>query len=136
MGNTTNTSYTDEQRNEQIAKMLGWFEQDFKGSTAKYVAYSEHNNYPHKGLPFDRDWNYLMDKAVAFIEKQVNGVLGGNGQNPVRLYMVRNEETNINVCGFMFNQSNKFTHSDEDKKRCLFLSVSDFAKEYNEFKNK
>jgi hypothetical protein len=54
--------------NEKLAKLLGWFqEKDGVSGTwyviddcAKYVAYSEHNNYPHKGLPFLRDWNYLM----------------------------------------------------------------------------
>lgn len=52
--------------NDKLAKLLGWFEEGLSGSwyviddCAKYVAYSEHNNYPHKGLPFLRDWNYLM----------------------------------------------------------------------------
>ena len=54
--------------NEAIAKFMGWF-QDIPGvdctwfvigDCAKYVAYSESTNYPHRDLPFHRDWNYLM----------------------------------------------------------------------------
>lgn len=55
--------------NDKLAKVLGWFQEDMSlggtwfvvGDSAKYVAYSEYNNYPHKGLPFHRDWNYLME---------------------------------------------------------------------------
>jgi len=56
--------------NEKLAKLLGWYQEADKrmneevwwvnNDYAKYVAYSEHSNYPHKGLPFLRDWNYLM----------------------------------------------------------------------------
>lgn len=61
------------QANEEIAKMLGWEESDItkgswekSGNNAIYVVYSEHNNYPHRGLPFDRDYNYLM-QAKEFV---------------------------------------------------------------------
>jgi hypothetical protein len=61
--------------NEKIAKFLGWFQEEIgvKGTwfvidgSAQYVAYSVHNNYPHRDLPFHRDWNYLM-KAVTKVE--------------------------------------------------------------------
>ena len=51
--------------NEKLAKLLGWFQEDTVAwyvidDCAKYIAYSEHSNYPHKDLPFLRDWNYLM----------------------------------------------------------------------------
>jgi hypothetical protein len=55
--------------NEKLAKLIGWFQEPNGhmeeiwweiNDCAKYVAYSEHNNYPHKTLPFHRDWNYLM----------------------------------------------------------------------------
>ena len=54
--------------NEKLAKLLGWYQEESgvsdtwweNSDCAKYVAYSVHNNYPHKDLPFHRDWNYLM----------------------------------------------------------------------------
>jgi hypothetical protein len=65
-----------QERNEQIALMLGWEEGNLSGiwhkkdDTANYVVYSEHNNYPHRGLPFHRDWNWLME-AVEFIKRNI-----------------------------------------------------------------
>jgi hypothetical protein len=52
--------------NEKLAKFIGWHEGVNESSwyetigSATYVAYSIHNNYPHRDLPFHRDWNYLM----------------------------------------------------------------------------
>ena len=52
--------------NDIIAEFLGWFKEGAEGTWyvntdfAKYVAYSIHNNYPHRDLPFHRDWNALM----------------------------------------------------------------------------
>jgi hypothetical protein len=58
--------------NDKLAKLLGWYQDEKQLSfgaselwwensdCAKYVAYSMHNNYPHRDLPFHRDWNYLM----------------------------------------------------------------------------
>jgi len=51
--------------NEKLAKLLGWFQEETSAwyvidDCAKYIAYSEHSNYPYKDLPFLRDWNYLM----------------------------------------------------------------------------
>lgn len=63
--------------NEKIAKFLGWFQDEdddriyptwYKISdSAKIVAYSIHNNYPHLDLPFHRDWNMLW-KVIEKIE--------------------------------------------------------------------
>ena len=60
--------------NDKIAKFLGWFtDKDQEGTwfvndvSACRVAYSEYNNYPHKGLPFHRDWNMLWE-VIAIIE--------------------------------------------------------------------
>jgi hypothetical protein len=52
--------------NEKLAKLIGWHEGVNESSwyetsgSATSVAYSIHNNYPHRDLPFHRDWNYLM----------------------------------------------------------------------------
>jgi hypothetical protein len=63
-----------QEQNKQIALMLGWVQSNLSGiwykkdDTANYVVYSEHNNYPHIGLPFHRDWNWLME-AVQFLHR-------------------------------------------------------------------
>ena len=54
--------------NDKLAKLLGWYQEDNgadfhnvwyeKGDSAIYVAFQ--NDYPHRTLPFHRDWNYLM----------------------------------------------------------------------------
>ena len=55
--------------NDKLAKLMGWYQNPdgqldeiwFENTEfAKYVVYSIHNNYPHRDLPFYRDWNYLM----------------------------------------------------------------------------
>lgn len=53
--------------NEEIAKYLGWFKEDYQNGSwfvntgiSNIVVYSIHNNHPHTTLPFHRDWNYLM----------------------------------------------------------------------------
>jgi hypothetical protein len=115
---------------EEIALMLGWFEKDIKNiwyrkdDISIYVIYSEHNNYPHQGLPFKRDWNWLME-AVEFIEKLDN-------------YYVQIEEKTCyiyDISLFDNEQTNAFIIKDgEDKKDAVFLAVSEFAKFYNQLK--
>jgi len=58
--------------NLAIAGFLDWFQQNditgkledgtwfVKTDYSIIVAYSEYKNYPFKGLPFYRDWNWLM----------------------------------------------------------------------------
>ena len=62
-----------QKKNEAIAKMLGWFQEDGQPDTwfaisdsAKYVVYSLYKDQ-FKELPFHKDWNYLM-KAKEFID--------------------------------------------------------------------
>ncbi len=115
-----------QERNEQIALMLGWEESNLSGiwhkkdDTANYVVYSEHNNYPHRGLPFHRDWNWLME-AVEFIES--------------RGYEIDIFANCVEIC----------TTPDEDyvseavgktKKEAVFIAVSDFAKNHNLYNKK
>lgn len=66
--------------NELIAKALGWFKEEGQEGTwfkisgnAQYVAYSIHNNYPHKDLPFHRDWNALYE-VIEVIESLEQGL--------------------------------------------------------------
>jgi hypothetical protein len=108
---------TQQQRNNQIAMMLGWKEEQegtwFKViDSANYVIYSQHNNYPHKGLPFHRDWNYLME-AVEFIEKN---------------------HAWVKIKGCSVDITKEFSFLGETKKIAVFIAVSDFAKQINDKK--
>lgn len=54
--------------NDAIASFLKWFKQEGQEGTWFYtddcstrVAYSIHNNYPHRDLPFHRSMNDLMN---------------------------------------------------------------------------
>lgn len=114
------------ERNNQIALMLGWDEEQ-SGSwftvieNSKYVVYSEHNNYPYKGLPFNRDWNWLM-KVVEFINKT------HNNNNPHRdLVYTINYLLNGGWWGETLIPKRLLSNKEQ-----LFLAVSDFAKYYNE----
>lgn len=51
-----------------IARYLGWYQEEgqpdtwFKKTESSIiVAYSFYNHYPHRDLPFHRDWNALME---------------------------------------------------------------------------
>jgi hypothetical protein len=115
-------------RNKEIALMLNWKEEQLGSwfhiqNNVNYVVYSEHNNYPHKGLPFHRDWNWLME-AVEFIEKsnKYKVIIGPNDWCTIKtqfLHIKRDFVDVIDVC------------SSTTKKEAIFLAVSDFAKKFN-----
>lgn len=53
--------------NEKIAKFLGWFQEEDrddvwfeKSDFAIIVAYHKDQYYPHRDLPFHRDWGWMM----------------------------------------------------------------------------
>jgi hypothetical protein len=122
-----------QERNKQIALMLGW-EEEQQGSwfktdkSAKYVVYSEHQNYPHKGLPFYRDWNWLHE-AIEFIENLNNG-------NCYSVKIVNNKcEIYINTqYALAYDKHLSIFQKLDSKKEAVFTAVSDFAKLYNEGK--
>jgi len=96
-----------EKGNLQIAKYLGWFQEPdqvgswfLKDDCAKYVVYSIYNNYPHRDLPFHRDFNSLMpvlNKIAADIKERYDGeisidyyageVIVQIGDEPVSVYL-------------------------------------------------
>jgi len=67
-----------DESNEKLAKFLDWFQQEDqlegtwwkKFDSSNGVIYSIHNNenYPHKDLPFRRDWNWLMEVLDKIVE--------------------------------------------------------------------
>ena len=126
-----------QERNKQIALMLDWVESNLSGiwykkdDTAINVVYSEHTNYPHRGLPFHRDWNWLME-AVEFIEKLQSDnfymeFFWLNGPN-VSLYQKHKQK------GLILWETHGRFKNVETKKEAVFIAVSDFAKLYNEKK--
>jgi hypothetical protein len=143
------------ERNYEIAFMLDWREEQ-TGSwfqikdNANYVVYSEHNNYPHKGLPFHRDWNWLME-AVEFIKKNIRSS-SNTSDAKVGEYFI--DEWEFKVKKFyirliqwtdkgwrMFDKENKdlsilyiIGENCQSEKEAIFLAVSDFAKLCNEKK--
>ncbi len=65
---------TLKQKDELIAKFLGWFQEDGQKDTwfiidgfAKYVVYSIHSNHPYLDLPFSRSKDWLF-KVIDKIE--------------------------------------------------------------------
>jgi hypothetical protein len=105
-------------RNKQIALMIG-----FKNKGMKNLEYWVDGNVEHgttENLKFDSDWNWLM-KAIDFIEN-------------IYTYRVKVESKSCilfnknsdNICSF---------YSSVSKKEAAFITVSDFAKLYNEKKS-
>jgi hypothetical protein len=123
-----------QERNKQIALMLGWKEEQpgswFKVTdSVNYVVYSEHNNYPHKGLPFHRDWNWLMEEAVEFIKNQ-------KAENSEHyLFSINDESENVFIINHLAENTYVIQIPIRDSlKEAVFIAVSDFAKLYNDKK--
>lgn len=125
-----------EEANREIAKMLGWNESDItkgswekSGNNAIYVIYSEHNNYPHKGLPFNRDYNWLME-AKQFI-------CGTAGYR----FFIHNIEDNVRIAitdMSILSQTHNYSGGNlilelrgVNEKELLFQIIAQFAKMYN-----
>lgn len=139
-------------RLEEIAKMLGWY-QELKGYTVGswfkktdvsiIVAYSIHNNYPHQDLPFRRDYNYLMQ---AFEFMRLQAYRRKNRNKDTELYIDRFElNRNSIFLSVMICEDAKWKFKTisyivgknaETYKDAMFMAISDFAKIYNEFKEK
>jgi hypothetical protein len=140
-------------RLNEIAKMIGWY-QDLKGhdtgswfkrtDTAIVVAYSVHNNYPFKELPFRRDYNYLM-QAFEFMRvlpaqsnqrnRYVPEIIIDRFEfhrNSVYLAVMTWEELmwKDNTIYYIVGE-NAETYQD-----AMFFAISDFAKMYNEYKER
>jgi len=109
-----------QERNKQIALMLGWE----RHNHASYFTWTKQNSKDHiyeSILQFHLDWNWLHE-AVEFIE---------------RLSVHHMVETNRSSC-VIYNGKNIITanyfKADKTKKEAVFIAVSDFAKLYNEKK--
>ena len=112
---------TQQERNKQIALMLGWTYNSFNDRWNEDM----HHDYSFlrmDELKFHSDWNWLMG-AVEFIEKLDN-------------YYVQIEEFDsyiYDVSKFTDSEMNPFLMSKvkTSKKESVFLVVSEFAEYYN-----
>ena len=130
-----------QERNKQIAFMLGWEEEVGSWYTnkgfARIVIYSAYNNYPHVGLPFYRDWNWLME-AVEFIEKLKFNTKACIHCNNDRVYLntypIESSQYSAKFISITNSKINFCSTKASTKKEAVFIAVSDFAKLYNQNK--
>jgi hypothetical protein len=115
-----------QERNNQIALMLGWKITDGIISYIPEESSFQHEvGYSASGfLQFHSDWSWLME-SVEFIDKLSN-------------YFIQIEEKSCyvyDISKFDNSQTNAFIIKDgKTKKEAVFIAVSDFAKLYNEKK--
>lgn len=130
------------QLDNEIAKFLGWFTQDGQYGTWFYkdheptairVAYSEHNNYPYIGLPFRRDWNYLI-KVIEEIENTYHPHYDHEEYFTVDIFgcvceisVSEGGEVQRQVDGYQYIYI-------ESKLQSTYLAVGNFCKWYNNIK--
>jgi hypothetical protein len=107
-----------QQRNQQIALMLGWYKENntwkvlekFRGG---FISKDKDSN-----LQFHSDWNWLME-AVEFIESK--GYEIGIFANRVEIITTIEENRVYETGG-------------KTKKEAVFIAVSDFARQFNLYK--
>jgi hypothetical protein len=116
------------QRNEEIARMLG-----YRSATNSYSTWWFHKNKGFKRLTFHIDWNQLI-KAIEFIEK-FNTIIDSNTR---QYYIVIINNNMCVVTSKLYRNtdiiSNYFYHDsvlNNVKKESVFIAVSNFAKFYN-----
>jgi hypothetical protein len=114
---------------------------EMEDGVGNYVAYSEYNNYPNRGLPFHRDWNYLMlastyikntiprSNSVEFLEDDV--IYIDEWSFGMRAYFIKL----IKYTGGSFKTDvihyNVGSDAESDIE-AMFMVLSDVAKLYNE----
>jgi hypothetical protein len=126
-----------QERNEQIQKMLRWelihypkneknfidyymfVKKDENGNKIDIFDYDDSNG---NTIPFNLDWNWLME-AVEFIENKLKESYNVDIANKNQCEIVKNGDKYI--CGHGFET---VSHS---KQEAVFISVSNFAKLYN-----
>jgi hypothetical protein len=139
--------------NELIAKFLGWFQEEGQEGTwfyvddsAKRVAYSIHNNYPHRDLPFHRSWEWLMPVVEKINKFHVSERPFKYGKpESVKLKI---HEDKVTVEGSFWTNPNtvdgnhwsylkikKFKYSDNTLIECVYMAVVEFVKWYNKNKS-
>jgi hypothetical protein len=145
-----------QERNKQIALMLGWKITDGIISYIPEESSFQHEvGYSASGfLQFDSDWNWLME-AVEFIKKNIKVSSGDNTKDAkigeffidewnfkVKSYYLRVIQWTENGWRMMLNRNENYELSMlyiigencDSEKEATFLITSDFAKLYNEKK--
>jgi hypothetical protein len=124
-----------ENGNLEIARMLGWFQQEGQVGPNAWFQTEETGNViaTIHGLRFNSNWNDLMI-ALAFIEG-----LGFNTNihhyytdtNANQHSVIFNKENKIFFEHTLLNKSVEWNNNNSTKKEVLFLTVFAFASQYN-----
>lgn len=131
-----------QQRNEQIAKMLGYYKEDFIWKVLRPFNGGHISTEIGKQLEFHSDYNWSME-VVDFIKNLKE--IRGNGANRcwmITKFDITNNSVTINYDnGDLYNSiyvghtdNGKYYKADKDVdtlKEALFIAISDFAKLYN-----
>ena len=123
----------NENGNLEIARMLGWFQQEGQVSSNAWFQTEETGNVitTINGLRFNCNWNDLMI-ALAFIE-------GLGFDTSINHYNINADHTvveikkddKIIVHQLLINKIVEWNNNNSTKKEALFLAVSVFASQYN-----
>ena len=123
----------NENGNLEIARMLGWFQQEGQVSSNAWFQTEETGNVitTINGLRFNCNWNDLMI-ALAFIE-------GLGFDTSINHYNINADHTvveikkddKIIVHQLLINKIVEWNNNNSTKKEELFLAVSVFASQYN-----
>ncbi len=127
-----------QERNKQIALMLGWTHNKFMN---RWNDEDIFHKYAYvEELKFHSDWNWLME-AVEFIEGKdywveiVKSQLGTKTRNyPIIWCEIGKENSTDLLDDNCYTKITRGESVNRNKKEAVFIAVSDFAKLYNEKK--
>jgi hypothetical protein len=133
-----------QERNKQIALMLGAYTKQMMGVNAwvleedelnlsfdlfdkKIFSNDEGSGWKIKDLKFHLDWNWLME-SVEFIEKQK---IRDNQYTYTSKYNVIIDSYGCIIRTSGYHQKKVIDITNSNKKEAVFIAVSDFAKKFN-----
>lgn len=138
---------TTQERNEQIALMLGWTRYNHASYFTWTTPDKPKNHMYESTLQFDSDWNWLME-AVEFVKKNIR-TSSETSDSKEGEYFIDEWEFKINKYYIrliqwtkngrkMYNDKNKYLsilyiigYNCSSEQEAVFLAISDFAKLYN-----
>lgn len=125
----------NENGNLEIARMLGWFQQEGQVSSKAWFQTEETGNVISittiNGLRFNCNWNDLMI-ALAFIERLgFDTSINHYNTNADHTVVEIKKDGKIIVHQLLINKIVEWNNNNSTKKEALFLAVSVFASQYN-----